>query len=256
MGRKETFLLATALHRCSQPKLFQQLLREARCRILSPSPVPPTPICLLAVLQEMLLQSQLTELTERLTLAVCEAERLRTERQELQYQIRHLHDTLAAKLGGSGRQNSSSGGGRAARDSAAEAATAAAVAAAQQEQQQLFMAELQCAQAQIQELQSQNKELRWVGGSALDAFDQVCSGLGWHVGDLKRLQLLQHFSSSRQQQERLKCACEQCAVDLNGSAEIQQSLPTARVSRAPASIPMQASLLAPVLEYKGSSLTR
>jgi hypothetical protein len=112
----------------------------------------------------MLLQSQLAELTERLTLAVCEAERLRTERQELQYQIRHLHDTLAAKLNGNSRNSSGSGASKAARDSstaaAVEAATAAAVAAAQQEQQQLFMAELQCSQAQIDELQAQNKELR------------------------------------------------------------------------------------------------
>lgn len=114
--------------------------------------------------QEMLLQGQLSELTERLTLAVCEAERLRSERQELQYQIRHLHDTLAAKLGNSRAGGSSNGGGsssRAAQDSSAlEAATAAAVAASQQQQQQLFMAELQCAQAQINELQSENKELR------------------------------------------------------------------------------------------------
>jgi hypothetical protein len=111
------------------------------------------------LLQEVLLQSQLAELTERLTLAVCEAERLRTERQELQYQIRHLHDTLAAKISGAGRINSSSGGSKA-REAAAEAATAAAVAAGQQEQQQLFMAELQCAQAQIEELQVQNKDLK------------------------------------------------------------------------------------------------
>lgn len=116
--------------------------------------------CMFVALQEMLLQSQLSELTERLTLAVCEAERLRTERQELQYQIRHLHDTLSAKL--SERSTSSSGGGSKGREAAAaaEAATAAAVAAAQQEQQQLFMAELQCAQAQIDELQAQNKELK------------------------------------------------------------------------------------------------
>jgi hypothetical protein len=112
----------------------------------------------------VLLHQQLSELTERLTLAVCEAERLRTERQELQYQIRHLHDTLAAKLSGrSGSSSGGSGGGSKAREAAAaaaEAATAAAVAAAQQEQQQLFMAELQCAQAQIQELQAHNKELK------------------------------------------------------------------------------------------------
>lgn len=140
----------------------------------------------MSALQEMLLQSQLSELTERLTLAVCEAERLRTERQELQYQIRHLHDTLAAKLGGSGgRHASSSGGGKAARDRAAEAATAAAVAAAQQEQQQLFMAELQCAQAQIEELQSQNKQLRWVGcyaDAALAAGIESVAGLERWLG--------------------------------------------------------------------------
>lgn len=113
----------------------------------------------------MLLHQQLSELTERLTLAVCEAERLRTERQELQYQIRHLHDTLAAKLSGRGSSSSGGGGGgsrarEAVAAAAAEVATAAAVAAAQQEQQQLFMAELQCAQAQIQELQAHNKELK------------------------------------------------------------------------------------------------
>lgn len=125
-----------------------------------------------------MLQSQLTELTERLTLAVAEAERLRSERQELQYQIRHLHDTLAAKLGnrggifggvcGSGDGGSGGGGlsrisSRAARE--VEAATAAAEAAAQERRQALFMAELQCAQAQIEELNASNKELRYVGGS-------------------------------------------------------------------------------------------
>lgn len=244
MGRKETFLLATALHRCSQPKLFQQLLREERCRILSPSPVPPTPICLLAVLQEMLLQSQLTELTERLTLAVCEAERLRTERQELQYQIRHLHDTLAAKLGGSGRQNSSSGGGRAARDSAAEAATAAAVAAAQQEQQQLFMAELQCAQAQIQELQSQNKDLRCVDGSKGWCLPLSVAGL---VGTSVIWRCCRNSSEVTGNSKGIKSACEQCAADRERSATVQ-SLPTATVSVVPATFPMHASLLSLVLE--------
>lgn len=119
-------------------------------------------MCVAPCLQEVLLHQQLSELTERLTLAVCEAERLRTERQELQYQIRHLHDTLAAKLSGRGGSSIGGGGSRAreAAAAAAEAATAAAVAVAQQEQQQLFMAELQCAQAQIQELQAHNKELK------------------------------------------------------------------------------------------------
>jgi hypothetical protein len=50
-------------------------------------------------LQELLLQSQMTELTERLAVAGSEADRLRQEREELCYQVRHLHDTLAAKTG-------------------------------------------------------------------------------------------------------------------------------------------------------------
>jgi hypothetical protein len=50
-------------------------------------------------LQELLLQSQMTELTERLAVAGSEAERLRQEREELCYQVRHLHDTLAARTG-------------------------------------------------------------------------------------------------------------------------------------------------------------
>eukprot|EP00775_Hariotina_reticulata_P007379 gene7379-7588_t len=40
---------------------------------------------------ELLLQSQLIEITEKLAVVSCEAEHLRQEREELQYQIRYLH---------------------------------------------------------------------------------------------------------------------------------------------------------------------
>ncbi|WIA31397.1 hypothetical protein OEZ86_002296 [Tetradesmus obliquus] len=57
-----------------------------------------------SVLEELLLQSQMTELTERLAVAGSEAERLRNEREELCYQVRHLHDTLAARTGAQAAQ--------------------------------------------------------------------------------------------------------------------------------------------------------
>lgn len=55
-------------------------------------------------LQELLLQSQLIEIAEKLAVASCEAEYLRSEREELQYQIRYLYDTLAVKAGTSTSQ--------------------------------------------------------------------------------------------------------------------------------------------------------
>ncbi len=49
--------------------------------------------------QELALHGQLSDLTARLTAIAAEAARLREDREELQYQIRHLHDTLAARAG-------------------------------------------------------------------------------------------------------------------------------------------------------------
>lgn len=52
-----------------------------------------------SILQELLLQNQISDLTERLAVAGSEMERLREEREELQYQVRYMHDVLAAKTG-------------------------------------------------------------------------------------------------------------------------------------------------------------
>ena len=49
--------------------------------------------------QELALHGQLSDLTARLTAVAAEAARLREDREELQYQLRHLHDTLAARAG-------------------------------------------------------------------------------------------------------------------------------------------------------------
>lgn len=117
---------------------------------------------------EVMLQGQLTALTERLALAVCEAERLRDERQELQYQIRHLHDTLAAKLGGYSSSSGGGGGG-----SGFGSSSPAAKAAAVQQHQAVAAAEaaaaaaadeLEDARALAEQLQAENEELRCVGG--------------------------------------------------------------------------------------------
>ena len=57
-----------------------------------------TATVLSAQVQEVL-QIQLAELTDRMAVAGCELERLREEREELQYQVRYMYDMLAAKTG-------------------------------------------------------------------------------------------------------------------------------------------------------------
>ena len=53
-----------------------------------------------ACMQELVLQHQMVELTDRLTCATMELERLRGDRQELGHQIRFMHDLLVMKLTG------------------------------------------------------------------------------------------------------------------------------------------------------------
>lgn len=51
------------------------------------------------IVQEFLLQQQLSDLSGRLAAATSECERLKSGREELHYQIRHVHDTLVERTG-------------------------------------------------------------------------------------------------------------------------------------------------------------
>jgi hypothetical protein len=119
---------------------------------------------ILHCLQELLLQGQRCELSERLAMAGYEVERLRDERSELQYQIRSLHDSLASRVQATGGQAAAAAAaaGASPASGARAAAAAAAAAAATSAAQAAAAAELQDARAHIAELQAENEELRWV----------------------------------------------------------------------------------------------
>ncbi|WIA11315.1 hypothetical protein OEZ85_011438 [Tetradesmus obliquus] len=112
-----------------------------------------------SVLEELLLQSQMTELTERLAVAGSEAERLRNEREELCYQQQH------------------------------------------QEEQQLLLMEVGKLEGQMQQLQTENAELRQqlMQKSSVDftATNEVTAGLQAQL-DGKIRELLQLQSELRQ----------------------------------------------------------
>uniref|UniRef100_A0A383WEI0 Cilium assembly protein DZIP1 N-terminal domain-containing protein n=1 Tax=Tetradesmus obliquus TaxID=3088 RepID=A0A383WEI0_TETOB len=162
---------------------------------------------------ELLLQSQMTELTERLAVAGSEAERLRNEREELCYQVRNLHDTLAARTDGikSSQRHFSPGRGRMlgsrpgtsspTRHSAAAAAAANAQLQQHQEEQQLLLMEVGKLEGQMQQLQTENAELRQqlMQKSSVDftATNEVTAGLQAQL-DGKIRELLQLQSELRQ----------------------------------------------------------
>ncbi len=89
--------VAPALNCCYSCPVLLQLSGAATALL------PLNHSSLFAWLQEVLLQQQqvqLDDLAERLAAAVGECGRLTSEREELQYQIRRLHDVLMAKTGG------------------------------------------------------------------------------------------------------------------------------------------------------------